>query len=43
MVCVKRPSWKEEVEFLAEELSAYQTLEEALEKKEEAGIAVTVT
>lgn len=43
MVCMKRPSWKQEVEFLAEEQSVHQTLEEALEKEVAAGMAVTVT
>lgn len=42
-VYVKRPSQKEKVEFLAQELDVYQTLEEAWEKAAGAGMAVTVT
>ena len=42
MVCIKRPSWKQEVVFLAEELSAYQTPEEAQEKEAEAAMVVTI-
>lgn len=43
MVYVKRPSRKEKVEFLAQELDVYQALEEAQEKAAGAGMAGTAT